>query len=237
MRAKWLLGLVFLVVGGIFYHTATNVSRGDIVAYNQLTRPIHLDAIKPGDILSISHDNDAPEVLCNLEDADRLVDPAAEARVYFNSLGNILPPFDQLIASVAGQVETLSDLYRGGESGDEVYGIAFKGSVRKLRPPTDAGLPSTCDCKMAEKIRLGQKVCMVNKVLTEDGGTWQAVGLAKYANIVPRQQFEACDVSMGTVPLDYFSNPPKCHDFELYDWDVKTRAWLKLIEVERIAQN
>lgn len=233
MWVKWLFGLLVVIAGAAAYHTATNVSRGDIVAYSDLSREVHLDRFKPGDIVAVSADGSPVEVICPLQTTREPGPQVPVELVYFNSLGNIIPSFSQLMPSVtgaAGTVVDLADLADAAQNGGSVFGIAFSGYRSNLPRQTRAGIPADCNCKMADRIRLGQRACTVNKVLNEANGNWQAVGLATYSNIVPRAEFERCNVSLSRVPLAYFSKPPKCHEFVLTDWDVQTRSWLKVIK-------
>lgn len=223
LQPRIMLMLLLVVVCAFAYHTLTNITRTDIVAYHQLDRQaVGASFASAGDIVAVSPDGQRMEAICLFE-----LDPAVRRRVgidsvYVNDLGRQLPTFSKLMAFMVG----LGD---GAEAVPD--SVSFRGSYSELAAASSVApaMTENCECEMARRLNRRERICTAIAALAEDpDGRAHAIRFATYSNFVPEEVYARCGLerSPAAMALEGQTCPTKVE----IPWDVKLRTALRLIE-------
>ena len=232
-KIQWLAVIFLLIFGAVIYNIATNVTKSDIVAYHKLERDAVITTIQAGDIVAITPDGLAFERICalSLQDADVKIAPISH--VYVNGLEALLPSFGTLVRMFTGDPASAFSNVKT-KKGDTVDGIVFRGHARELKAVMhNVALSADCQCEMARRISRRQRVCTVNRSLTETAtgsGSSRAINFAIHSNFVPKEQFSQCGLEFSKPAQIAAQNPPPCAGKPQIRWDVGLRSFFNLIE-------
>lgn len=228
-----LLSLLAFVAAGYVYHTITNVTESDIVAYHKLDQQLGGFRAFPGDVVAVSPDGASAQRICSVSVEPEHVDVVEIDQTYVNTLGHNLPRFRDVWAHLNGAFF--------GEAEAAAKHLDFKGRLLALKGDFRTGLPKTaaltrqlkpmkCECAMAARLLRRQRVCTVHGSLVdrENELVW-AIQFKHYSNFVTKEQFEKCDLPYQPMVREIGSQP--CNVPNL-PWDAVMRNRLGLIHAE-----
>lgn len=236
-RLKLLASLVVFMIAGFAYHTATNVTESDVAAYHRLEQRLGWFRAFPGDVVALAPDGSSAEPICSVEVPPDYVDKFEVRGAYVNSLGRVLPRFEDAWAYLNGIVADI------GEAADEP--VYFDGELRALMADGQPGLPETdmvtrsftphsCECAMARRLARGHRVCTVSAALVKDGdGPVWAIQFKTFSNYVNPEQFAKCGLAYTEQVAEQVEEvkTEPCN-FRNLPWDAVWRSRLGLIEVD-----
>ena len=236
-RLKALSWLAIFMVAGYAYHTATNVTENDVAAYHQFEQRTGWFRAFPGDVVAIPPGRSTVEPICSVTVEADFVDVVDLEQTYVNSLGAVLPRFEDAWAFVIGIINDTAE--------PEPDIIDFSGQLRWLTAdgqpdlPQSSGLtrsftPYSCECAMARRLVQGHRVCTVSGALVKGrNGAVAAIQFKTYSNFVNPEQFAKCGLDYSRELAERvreLSSQP-CNSPNL-PWDAVWRNRLGLIEAQ-----